>query len=584
MRSRINNVFLTGLFSALLLALGPHAFAQSAAAPALINVQGKLSDAAGNSITGQAQITFVIFDAEAGGNELWREGPLTVSLTRGIYNVLLGSTSPLPPAVFKSGSVRFLEIAVNGETLAPRQRIASAAYVLAGNQGEPGAKGDKGDAGPQGLQGLQGPQGPQGLQGSQGPQGDLGPRGLPGGVGAIESAYSFNPTAATASVIAVPSSALFVVGQAVMIAEAGKAPTYGRITALPSATSVEFTPDAGVGDQPSGGITYSANNARLAIVGERGSSAALNNGSVTTNVLADYSVTANKIAQGAITDANIAANANISPSKIHSGSGSGLDADMVDGKHASDFAPASGSPNYAPASGSASYLSNGTTPQAANYNITGSGAVGGNMSVGGDLSVTGKLNLGSTLAAGNIQAPVLTSTAGTGTAPLTVNSKTLVTNLNAQYLDGKQASDLAPKFSQVIDYVPGGELSVDNNAFRNVENASGMFTSTGRPLLISFSTSAWQESLGQPARVEYQLIIDGTPVLMGRLNFAATNSVASNADGIRQYAHYSKVVSSVPAGNHTIQVQWRLLNTGLAIARVNDGDYFQVSIVEGGIQ
>ncbi len=127
MRRHKLHFFLAGLLFALLLTAGPHAFAQQSAAPDLINVQGKLSDAAGTPITGQAQITFVIFDAEVGGNELWREGPLPVTLTRGIYNVLLGSTSPLPSAIFKSGSARYLEITVNGETLSPRQRIASAA-------------------------------------------------------------------------------------------------------------------------------------------------------------------------------------------------------------------------------------------------------------------------------------------------------------------------------------------------------------------------------------------------------------------------------------------------------------------------
>ena len=57
MRRRKTHLFLTGLLFALLLTAGPRAFAQQATAPDLINVQGKLSDAAGTPITGQAQIT-----------------------------------------------------------------------------------------------------------------------------------------------------------------------------------------------------------------------------------------------------------------------------------------------------------------------------------------------------------------------------------------------------------------------------------------------------------------------------------------------------------------------------------------------
>jgi hypothetical protein len=821
MRSRTFTFFLPGLLLALLLATGTSAFAQSAA-PELINVQGKLSDAAGAPINGQAQITFVIFDAETDGNELWREGPLTVTLTRGIYNVLLGSTSPLPASIFKSGTARFLEITVNGETLAPRQRIASAAYVIAGNQGEPGPKGDKGDkgdagpqglqglkgdkgdkgdagpqglqgpkgdkgdkgdagpqglqgpkgdkgdkgdagpqglqgpkgdkgdkgeAGPQGLQGLKGdkgdtglpgpqglqglkgdkgdkgeagpqglqgpkgdkgdkgeagPQGlqglkgdkgdtglpgPQGLQGLKGDKGDVGPQGpqgLPGGVGLIESAYSFDPASPGASMIAVPSSAVFVVGQPVMISETGKAPTFGRITALPSATSIEFTPDAGVGDEPAAAVSYSANSARLSIVGERGApaqlppgavttpvladgavnavkladgsvtsdklateavstvnladasvtnsklaanavtttsisdssvtnsklaanavttaniadgaitgdklapnaitSSALGSGAVTTIILAEASVTSAKIADGTITDEDIAPNANIAPSKIRGGSGSGLDSDTVDGKHASEFAPASGSPNYAPANGSTNYLQNGTAPQAGNFNVTGSGTVGSHLNVGGNLNVTGQLNLSNGLVAGNVQAPVLTSTATTGTAPLSVASTTLVPNLNAEFVGGKRAADLAPKMTQILDFTPGGLLSVDNQLYTDVPGATGTLTTSGRSLYLVLNTSAWQEFLCSSAIIEYSILIGGTRVVMGKLSFTSSYFNGSNANGIREHVHFAKVVSNIPAGTYQVRVQWRLAQgTGCVIGHADDGDFFQISVIEGGL-
>ncbi len=496
MNGRITHFFLLSLLLAVMSATQLQA--QSAAAPNLINVQGKLSDAAGAPISGELQITFAIFDEETGGNELWREGPLAITLTRGIYNVLLGSTSPLPPEIFKSGSARFLEITVNGETLAPRQRITSAAYTIAGNQGEPGPKGDKGDPGPQGPQGPKGdkgdpgepgPKGDKGDPGPQGPQGPKGDKGDPGGIGTIESAYNFDPAAPTASVIAVASSAAFAIGQPVMISEPGKAATFGRITAKPSPTSVEFTPDPTVGDAPTSAVSYSANLATLAIVGERGAQVKLNNGSITTSllaegavtttILADRSVTSTKIADGAITDANIAANANISPSKIRSGSGSGLDADTVDGKH---------------------------------------------------------------------------------------------------------AVELAPRFAQVIDFVPAGTLSVDSHLYSNVPGGSGTFTSTGRPLLIIFSTSAWQRYLCGSANIEYSILIGTTRVILGRLGFTVAYQDGSNSTGLRESANFTRVVTNIPAGTHTVQLQWRLTDpAGCAIAYADSGDFFQVTIIEGGL-
>jgi hypothetical protein len=301
-------------------------------------------------------------------------------------------------------------------------------------------------------------------------------------------------------------------------------------------------------------------------------------GAVATTTMADSAVTSAKIADLSISDNDIAPDANISPNKIRSGPGSGLNADTVDGKHAADFAPASGSPSYAPASGSASYINNGTAAQPGSFNLTGSGAVGGNMAVGGDLTVTGKMTI--------------TSAASTAMVP----------NLNAEMVGGKHPEDLAPRLTQVIDFVPLGSLSVQSTLFSRVQGPppsgwlTGSFTSTGRSLYISFSTSAWEEYLwGSPARIEYAIVIDGvfnasgdlvsgTRVVMGQLAFPGTFTTAKNFDGIRQYVHFSKVISNIAAGTHTVHVQWRMVNaSGGAIGHADQGDYFQVSIIEGGL-
>ncbi len=53
----------------------------------------------------------------------------------GLFTVTLGNLVPLEPGVF-SGGAAYMEVQVAGETLAPRQRIASVAYSLVAKNAE----------------------------------------------------------------------------------------------------------------------------------------------------------------------------------------------------------------------------------------------------------------------------------------------------------------------------------------------------------------------------------------------------------------------------------------------------------------
>ena len=78
----------------------------------------------------------------------------------------------------------------------------------------------------------------------------------------------------------------------------------------------------------------------------------------------------------------------------------------------------------------------------------------------------------------NIRANILTSTAATGTAPLTIASTTLVENLNADMLDGFHASDFAVVgeviISRVYKYNPDNSVelvySISGNAVTNPQD------------------------------------------------------------------------------------------------------------------
>lgn len=96
--------------------------------PQLLNYQGRLSSA-GGPVTGDQTITFRIYDADTGGAELWSETQ-TVPVTDGVFNVILGSITPLADVFSGSGS-RYLSVQVQGESeMTPRLQFVSSAYAL----------------------------------------------------------------------------------------------------------------------------------------------------------------------------------------------------------------------------------------------------------------------------------------------------------------------------------------------------------------------------------------------------------------------------------------------------------------------
>jgi len=105
------------------------------AAPTVMNFQGKLLDNAGTPIDGTKNMIFRIYAVSTGGTAIWQETQNSVSISTGIFNVLLGSTNnpPLTASVFvstvPSGSNRYLEIEIDGTTVGDRQRIASVGYA-----------------------------------------------------------------------------------------------------------------------------------------------------------------------------------------------------------------------------------------------------------------------------------------------------------------------------------------------------------------------------------------------------------------------------------------------------------------------
>jgi len=121
-RSRIPAIAASGL---LCIVAAPAA----AQVPPLVGFQGRLLRADGTAASGTAGVAFSVFDAATGGSPLWTETQ-TLGLSDGYYSTLLGLVNAVPAGLF-DGASRWLEIAVGGEVLAPRQRVGAAPFALA---------------------------------------------------------------------------------------------------------------------------------------------------------------------------------------------------------------------------------------------------------------------------------------------------------------------------------------------------------------------------------------------------------------------------------------------------------------------
>ena len=96
--------------------------------PRYINYQGKLTDADDNPVTGDISATLRIYDAETGGIALWTEAQ-TVTVTRGIFSILLGNVEDLDDLDFNDPYWYSVEIEGDGE-MTPRQRLTTVAYAI----------------------------------------------------------------------------------------------------------------------------------------------------------------------------------------------------------------------------------------------------------------------------------------------------------------------------------------------------------------------------------------------------------------------------------------------------------------------
>ncbi len=94
----------------------------------LISYQGTLTDPDGIPVSTAVTMEFHLYDAASGGAVKWGPETQSVTVTDGLFNVLLGSVTAIVPANL-TGDL-WLDIKVNGEQLTPRERLTTVPYAV----------------------------------------------------------------------------------------------------------------------------------------------------------------------------------------------------------------------------------------------------------------------------------------------------------------------------------------------------------------------------------------------------------------------------------------------------------------------
>ncbi|MDZ7291385.1 MAG: tail fiber domain-containing protein [candidate division KSB1 bacterium] len=116
-------IFLIALFSVLAIQTG---WGQIPPIPPIMSYQGVLTDASGNLVPdGNYNLTFKLYDIPGGGTPSWTEAQ-SVAVSKGIFNVVLGSVTPLD---LPFGKPFWLGVTIGGNPeLTPRIPLTTAAY------------------------------------------------------------------------------------------------------------------------------------------------------------------------------------------------------------------------------------------------------------------------------------------------------------------------------------------------------------------------------------------------------------------------------------------------------------------------
>ncbi|MDO8586328.1 MAG: hypothetical protein Q7T82_04750 [Armatimonadota bacterium] len=124
-----NHLLLLPLAGLLLILASVPALAQWV--PASISYQGKLTDTAGQPLSGAYQIQFKLYDTSSGGSPFWTSSTQSITTGGGLFATTIEGTSPpLTSSVILGRTDVWLETSVGGTVLSPRVKWSSVPYAL----------------------------------------------------------------------------------------------------------------------------------------------------------------------------------------------------------------------------------------------------------------------------------------------------------------------------------------------------------------------------------------------------------------------------------------------------------------------
>lgn len=106
---------------------------RSAASTDTIAYQGRLADSGGEPLEGSFEIRFRLYSQAIGGSHLWSEtwsGGNEILVDDGLFNVLLGSLTPIPQNVFEGNGTLWLGVKVDTDAeMVPRVQLGSVPFA-----------------------------------------------------------------------------------------------------------------------------------------------------------------------------------------------------------------------------------------------------------------------------------------------------------------------------------------------------------------------------------------------------------------------------------------------------------------------
>jgi len=112
----------------ILFLLGATCLMSHALVPMTMNYQGYLTDSGGTPVNGTVSMTFSLYASSSWGGALWGETH-SVTVTDGVYSVVLGNTTPLNPSHFIDPLYLGVKVGTDSE-MTPRQEITSVAFAI----------------------------------------------------------------------------------------------------------------------------------------------------------------------------------------------------------------------------------------------------------------------------------------------------------------------------------------------------------------------------------------------------------------------------------------------------------------------